>query len=156
MAGARRFEDLIAWQLSERAKELVFRLTSQGPVVHDQEFCGQIHKSARSAPANIAEGFGWYEPRANARHVSIAKASLDETRNHTLDGFKRNYFDRAQRDELLNLVKRARVATTRLLRYLRSCKSAPPGKPYISKSQRPAEPKNPKNPENPRNSEPEP
>lgn len=156
MAGARRFEDLIAWQLSEQAKEMVFRLTSKGPVVRDLEFCEEIRQSARSVPANIAEGFGWYEPRPNARHVSIAKASLDETRNHTLDGFKRNYFDRAERDELLNLLKRARVATTRLLRYLRSCKNAPPGKPYTPKSQGSAEPKHPKHPRNPRNPEPEP
>jgi four helix bundle protein len=86
MATARRFEELIAWQRSEELKEEVFRLTQRRSVARDLGFCDDIHRSARSAPANIAEGFGWYEPKANARHVSIAKASLEETKNHILGG----------------------------------------------------------------------
>ena len=107
MTTARRFEDLVAWQLSEELKEEVFRLTSRPWVARDVDFCDDIQRSARSAPANISEGFGWYEPKPNARHVSIAKASLDETKNHILDGFKRRHFDLAERDNLLNLQERA-------------------------------------------------
>ena len=134
MATARCFEDLIAWQLSEALKEEVFRLTERDPVWHDKKFCEQIQESARSAPANIAEGFGRYDPKPNAYHVSIAKASLEETRNHIYDGFKRNHFDVEERDNLLNLNKRALVATRRFLRYLKSCKKAPEGKPYEPRS----------------------
>ena len=61
MASVKRFEDLICWQLSEELKELVFELTCREPVNRDRRFCEQIRESARSAPANIAEGFGWYE-----------------------------------------------------------------------------------------------
>ena len=55
---ARRFEDLVAWQLANRLKEEVFALTGSGHVTRDVKFCDQIRESARSAPRNIAEGFG--------------------------------------------------------------------------------------------------
>jgi four helix bundle protein len=58
MTTARRFEELVAWQLSEQVKEKVFQLTECERVRRDRNFCEQIHESARSAPANIAEGFG--------------------------------------------------------------------------------------------------
>jgi len=143
MTSARRFEDLIAWQRAEALKDRVLELLERDRVKKDRAFCDDISRSSRSAPANIAEGFGWYEPKPNARHVSIAKASLEETKNHIGEGFKRRHFDASERDELLNLHKRAIVATRRYLLYLKSCKSAPPGK-------------NPRNPRNPEPPEPEP
>jgi four helix bundle protein len=130
MATARRFEDLIAWQLSEQLKEEIVRLIERSRVARDVDFCDDLRRSARSAPANISEGFGCYDPRPNARYVAIAKASLDETRNHILEGFKRSHFDVAERDDLLKLQERAYRATTRYLRYLKSCKRAPDGTPY--------------------------
>ena len=143
MTAAQRFEELIAWQLSERLKEEIFRLTDRKHIQRDNQFCEQIRGSARSAPANIAEGFGWFEPAPNARHVSIAKASLEETRNHLIDGFKRQYFSDAEYRELQMLAKRALIATTRYLRYLRSCKSAPRPdnrRPGTNEPKEPAEP----------------
>jgi four helix bundle protein len=130
MATARRLEDLVSWQLAEALKEDVFRLTQRDRVARDKRFCEQIQESARSAAANIAEGFGRYDPKPNAYHVSIAKGSLEETRNHVYDGFRRNHFDIVERDELLQLTNRALIATTRYLRYLKSCRQAPSGKPY--------------------------
>jgi four helix bundle protein len=130
MATARRFEDLHAWKLAQALRDEIFRLTGRPKVIRDKGFCDDIHRSARSAPANIAEGFGLYDPKPNARHVSIAKGSLEETLNHIDDGFKRNHFDVTERDALVKLARRALIATTRYLRYLRSCKAAPPGKPY--------------------------
>jgi four helix bundle protein len=130
MATARRLEDLVSWQLAEALKEEVFRLTQRDRVARDKRFCEQIQESARSAAANIAEGFGRYDPKPNAYHVSIAKGSLEETRNHVYDGFRRNHFDIVERDELLQLTNRALIATTRYLRYLKSCRQAPSGNPW--------------------------
>jgi four helix bundle protein len=130
MATARRFEDLVAWQLAQEVKEEVFRLTHRDPVNRDRRFCEQIQESARSVPANIAEGFGRDDPKPNAYHVSIAKGSLEETRNHVHDSFNRRHFDIVERDTLFDLTKRALIATTRYLRYLKSCKHPPAGKPF--------------------------
>jgi hypothetical protein len=50
----------------------------------------------------------------------MAKASLDETENHRLDGLDSGVFDRADVDEAMSLVRRITVAMTRLMNYLRS------------------------------------
>jgi len=129
MTAVHRFEDLVCWQLSEELKDRMIALTERERVRRDVRFCEDVRSAARSAPANIAEGFGWYDPKPNKRHVSIAKASLEETRNHILDAFKSKYIDRAERDDLLRLARRAIGATRRYLLYLKSCKSAPEATP---------------------------
>lgn len=92
----------------------------------DRDFCDQIRDSSASAPRNIAEGFGAFMPRENARFVRIARRSLMETMNHLMDGRKQGYFDRARADKLLHLNRRALGATTSLLRYLDGLKGEPP------------------------------
>ena len=58
MSGVRRFEDLVAWQLSEQVEAKVFVLTESARVQRDRPFCVQIRESARSVSTNLAEGFG--------------------------------------------------------------------------------------------------
>jgi four helix bundle protein len=127
MASVDRFEDLVAWQLSEQLKEEVLKVIAREKVKRDLDFCDDIQRSARSAPANISEGFGYYTPKQNARHVTIARASLQETLNHVLEAAKRGYIDEGERKALLSLNRRALGATGNYLRYLKSCKTAPPG-----------------------------
>ncbi|HEX3701681.1 MAG TPA: four helix bundle protein [Vicinamibacterales bacterium] len=70
--GVRRFEDLIAWQLAYELQQQVFAFTASLPAVRDFKFCDQIRDSSRSAPRNIAEGFGRYYPKAFIRFLRIA------------------------------------------------------------------------------------
>jgi four helix bundle protein len=149
MPGVKRFEDLIAWQLAERAKEEVFRLTTRARVARDRKFCEQIQDSARSAPANLSEGFALYHPKLFKHRATIARGSLEETKNHTYDGFKRGYFTTKERNDLISLTRRALGATTRLIKYLATCKAAPfPVAPQEPRTQN-GEPENPRT-ENPR------
>ena len=120
----------MAWQLSEQLKERIVPCTERERVRRDAKYCDDIRRSCRSAPANIAEGFGYYGPRQNARYVTIARGSLTETINHLLDGYKRGHLSAEEKDDLLRLARRALGATSRYLRYLQSCKEPPPGKPY--------------------------
>ncbi|HEX5474778.1 MAG TPA: four helix bundle protein [Vicinamibacterales bacterium] len=121
MASVDRFEDLIAWQLSEELKQHVLKFTDRQAVRRDSRFRDDIRASARSAPANIAEGFGYYTPKQNARHVAIARASLEETLNHLLDASKQGYINQAEYAALVSLNRRALGATGKYLRYLQSC-----------------------------------
>ena len=82
MATAKHHEDLVAWQLSEKLRQLVVALTARSEVRRHVRFCDQILRSTESAPSNIAEGFGRFKPREFARFVRIALGSLSETQNH--------------------------------------------------------------------------
>ena len=149
MASVDKFEDLFAWQLSEQLKEAVLEFTARDVAKRDFSFCDDIRRSARSAPANIAEGFGYYTPAQNARCVTIARASLQETLNHLLDAVKRGYIKGEERIAILRLNKRALGATSKYLRYLKSCKQAPTG--WSKARKQPIEPEN----QEPENREPE-
>ena len=81
MARARRFEDLIVWQLSVRIRDRVDVLVDSGPASRDFKFRDQIRDSAASAPRNISEGFLRFNPPEFAYFMSVAKSSLGETQN---------------------------------------------------------------------------
>ena len=123
MAGVKRYEDLVCWQLSYELQQGVFAITETGLVTRDFKFCDQIRESARSATRNIAEGFGRFEPTEFRRFLRIARGSLVETHNHLRDGRDRGYFSNGQHEELVLLANRAAAATTKLMNYLHRCDS---------------------------------
>jgi four helix bundle protein len=92
----------------------------------DRKLCDQIRESARSAPCNLAEGFGRFKPREFAHFARIARASLVETLNHLEEALEHGYVKPEEAESLSRLTKRALKATTRLLRYLDSCKGKAP------------------------------
>ncbi|HZR25484.1 MAG TPA: four helix bundle protein [Vicinamibacterales bacterium] len=124
----RTFEDLDAWRLSDDLKNGVYAILATTPAKRDGKFCDQIKASASSAPANIAEGFGYYDHPQFAKHVRIAIGSLDETKNHLGDGIDRQFWTLAQIEPLLTLHRRARGACTGLLRHLTSSRAPKPWK----------------------------
>jgi four helix bundle protein len=126
VAGVRRFEDLVVWQLSVELRDGVLAAVSNGRARHDRKFCEQIQDSARSAPRNIAEGFDRFRPRQFIQLLLVAKASLAETRNHLYDGQTSGYFTPEEATRLRRLSIRASIATTRLINYLESCDGRPP------------------------------
>jgi four helix bundle protein len=136
----------------------VYKLIRKPAVQRDLDFRDQVQDSARSAPRNIAEGFGRYLPREFSQYLRVANGSLMETSNHLRDGYDRGYFTNAEIEPLLILARRASAAVTRLLRYLGTVPPSGPG-PWTHtathKKRRTKEPKNlePKNPE-PENLEP--
>jgi four helix bundle protein len=126
VATAKTFEELDAWKLSADLRDRIVEATNRGPASRDLEFRRQIRDASRSAPRNLAEGFGAFHPREFARFTRIARRSLTETRNHLLDAQKQRYFDAEATATLLSLCNRALGATTGLLRYLDSCHGAAP------------------------------
>src|SRR5712692_9193769 len=119
---ARRYQDLICWQLSNELKKRVYAFTAKTPAKNDFKFCGQSRDSARGAPRTIAEGFGRFRPPEFARYLEFARASLMETHNHLQDGRDLNYLTDDECSELCSLANRAIGATTKLHAYLQNCK----------------------------------
>ena len=85
----------------------------------DFKFCQQIRESARSAPSNMAEGFGRYRPTDFARFLEFARGSLEETHNHTNDGLDLGHINNTEASELCYLIYRAGKATVKLILYLK-------------------------------------
>ena len=105
--GAKKFDDLIAWQLAYKLQQEVFEFTAEPRVARDVKYCGQIRESTRSGSRNTAEGFGRFCPKEFSRFLRIAATSLHETKNHLLDGKDRGYLTEEKWDRLRRLTLRA-------------------------------------------------
>ena len=166
MATIHRFEELFAWQFSTELKERVLEFTAKPAVARHRNFCDDIRRSARSAPANLAEGFGRFWPHDNAKFVRTALGSLAESQNHLKDALKEGYVTQEEFSVMWRLARRAFGAATGWHQYLKSCPPGDPSKwlhtPGTIKDDAPAaqnpEPKTPepfeRRPPNPLNPEP--
>jgi four helix bundle protein len=121
MAGIKTHEDLMAWQLSEELKDRVFEFTARPWVARHRDFCDDIRRSARSAPANLSEGFYRFRPRDNAKFVRYALGSLGESKNHLRHARKENDITEDEFQEMWRFATRAIGAATKWHQYLRSC-----------------------------------
>jgi four helix bundle protein len=122
MPAFKSHEDTDAWRLATELKEWVFRIIKRPSVAKHFRFCDDIGRSARSAPANIAEGFwrGRERPRENAKFVSYALGSLGETKNHLRDAVVEKYIEENEYNAIIALNVRALQVTEGWLTYLRS------------------------------------
>ena len=120
MPGVSRFEDLDAYKLAVEIRREVLRLSSGKAVAHDFKFVSQIRDAARGGLRNIAEGFSRTAPAEFSRFLGYARATLDETKSHVIDGYECGYFTDTDRDGLLTLIRRTIGAINRLKAYLES------------------------------------
>ncbi len=128
MAGWKDFREIAAWQRSHDVKCRVDMFLERPEVRRKYRFCDQLADSARSAPGNIAEGFGRFGNKEFARFSRIAKGSLIEVLNHMIDARDQRLISG---DELLifeHHVRKALKATVGLIRHLESSPD-PPRKP---------------------------
>jgi four helix bundle protein len=121
MVPARKFEDLIVWQLAVKLRGLVYQLTKTGPASRDFPFRNQIRDAAASAPRNISEGFRRFNPPEFAHFMNIACSSLAETQNHLQHGRDEKYFSDEGFTTAWRVNCRALRAGNRLHAYLRRC-----------------------------------
>lgn len=113
--GARRIEELVAWQLADAFKSEVYRLIRESADARgDFRFRDQLRAAAASAAMNIAEGFYRFRPREFGHFLSIALASLGEATLWLQDGIERGHFDLHDCESAFMLAKRCRIATLRL------------------------------------------
>ena len=119
MAGVRRFEELDCWKLATELKVAIYDLLERPHIRVDREFCDDVRDADKSAPANIAEGFGRRTDPDFARFLDIDRGSLNECRNHIGDARDRKYINEDERSALDSLASRAVGAVAGLQRYLR-------------------------------------
>jgi four helix bundle protein len=121
MPTAKHHEELDIWKLATELSEGISKLVERENVKRDRSFCDQVLRSARSAPANIAEGFARYRPREFASFVRIALGSLGETQNHLQEALRKKYLDKEDFEKLWRLSRRAVAGSVKLHNYLKRC-----------------------------------
>src|SRR5262245_44287376 len=99
MAGWKHFRDIAAWQYARDLKLRVDEFLERPNVKRRYRLHDQLSDAVRSAPANIAEGFGKYGNKEFARFARIAKGSEVEVINHLIDLRDQRLISQ---DELLN------------------------------------------------------
>lgn len=110
--GVHRFEDLDAYKLSRELRDIVIPLTYTQPLVRYGDLCDDLRRATRSAPSNIAEGFGRWHRRDFIRFLRIACSSLNETKSHLGEVKVLNAMANDIRERCEELASRAAAATT--------------------------------------------
>jgi four helix bundle protein len=132
MAGFKKFEDIIAWQLAYKLKVDVDVFLNRPDFRRRFKFHDQLHDAVRSGPRNIAEGhMRGFKHREFARFVRIARGSEGEVLNHLLDAHDQRLISATELEAASRLAKRAIKAASNLIRYLESTPdpAPPPYKP---------------------------
>jgi four helix bundle protein len=125
MAGWKDFREIAAWQLSNQVKLRVYALLDQPKAKRGFAFRDQLADAARSAPSNIAEGFGRFGNKEFARFARIAKASEVEVLNHLIDARDQRLLSDDQLAIEEHHVRRALNAIVGLIRHLESTPDPP-------------------------------
>jgi four helix bundle protein len=121
MAGFKKFEEIIAWQLAHQLKLHVDELLSRPAFKGKFKFADQLSDAVRSAPRNIAEGhMRGFRHKEFAQFLRIARGSLGEVLNHLLDAREQRLISDEDLLTTERLAKRAIKASTALIKYLES------------------------------------
>jgi len=125
MAGWKDFKEIAAWQHARELKLQIDEFLARPEVKRKFSLADQLYNSARSAPANIAEGFGKFGNKEFARYARIAKASEVEVLNHLIDLHDQRLITE---DELMiaeHKTRRALKAVVGLIRHLETTPDPP-------------------------------
>lgn len=88
------FEDLNCWKACyELKKYLRKKVISKLPKEEKYDLCSQISRASRSTTANIAEGYGRYHYKDNARILLNARGSCFELIDHLIEAVDNKYID---------------------------------------------------------------
>lgn len=132
----RTFENLGCWQACREVRRFVVaRVVSKLPGSELHRLGDQLLWAARSATANIAEGYGRYHYTDMAKFRRQARGSLYEVLDHLITGQDGDLFDGQLLAEGRQLVEKAVKLTNGYIRYLSRRKTvmkelfAPPSAP---------------------------
>ena len=126
MAGWTCVEEIIAYQLAVKLRDKVLALLDAGTIPFNFDLRDQIASSARSAPANISEGFDRYAHGQFGYHTGVAKGSLAELKTHLREAHERGFLDNETFADLLKLLVETKKTTSGLLKHLKRTEAPKP------------------------------
>lgn len=87
----RAFTELKAWQKARVLRKAISALTEVFPAEEKFRLTDQIIRSSRAPTANVAEGYGRFHEKDNARFCRMASGSLNETMDHLTVAYDEGY-----------------------------------------------------------------
>jgi four helix bundle protein len=127
VSGARHFEELVVWQLSDQLRVEIFKLTGRSAFARDYKLHSQTEDAINSVCRNISEGFGGSHAEF-ARYVRISRRSLNEVQDAFRAARLKEYVTDADLVGPYRLMRRIYPAMGRLIDYLDRTPD-PPKKP---------------------------
>jgi four helix bundle protein len=119
MRGARRYQDLIVWQLADQIRVQVFKLTARECFARDLKLHSQTEDAVNSVCRNIAEGFAC-KHKEFARFLEISRRSLNELGDSFRAAQLKRYVTAHDYEPIWQLTHRLYPAFARLIRYLQT------------------------------------
>ena len=119
MAGAKHYEELIAWQLADQVSVHVLTLTARDRFSRDLKLHSQTEDAVNSVCRNIAEGFGCKHVEF-ARFLKVSRRSLNELRDAFRAAQLKRYVTPDDYAPIAQLSRRLYPALSRLIAYLES------------------------------------
>lgn len=116
--GLSSFEELKCWQACHDLRGWVKEVVRTWPRDEKYDLVDQIRRSSRSSCRNIAEGFGRYNSKDNARFCKNSIGSLNETLDILIDAHQSGYITDEQLDIGRTKVLGALKITWGYIRYL--------------------------------------
>jgi four helix bundle protein len=116
--GAKNYQELIFWQLSNELRQKIIAFTSREPAKSHRRFSDHIREAVSAACSNAAEGFGRRSHAEFAQYVAIARSSVMETQDKLLEALQSRFISQAEFDDMFRLADRAIGAGTKFLAYL--------------------------------------
>ena len=114
----RSFTELKAWQKSREVRKAISKLVKYFPAEEKFRLTDQIVRSSRGPCANIAEGYGRFHEKDNARFCRMARSSLYETMDHLSLAFDEEFISKEELKLHWALVDEAIRIVNGYLRYL--------------------------------------
>ena len=123
MGKIERFEDIEAWKKARELVNKVYKVSSSGRFGKDFDLQHQVRRSAISAMANIAEGFGRRSNQEFANFLNYSHGSTAETQSHLFLAVDQSYISQETFNELYNQCDEISRMTLSLANYLRKNKT---------------------------------
>ncbi len=101
--------DLVVYQKAVELRRNIQKIATDFPKQEEYSLKAQIKRSARSVPANIAEGYGRFHYQENIQFLRMARGSIFETVDHlgtaSEEGYISNETKQTLTEDCLQLVK---------------------------------------------------
>lgn len=114
------WRELEVWKLSHEMVLDVYRLTSSFPDQEKFRLTGQLCRAASSVPANIVEGNARHSRKEYIQFLVTARASLEETRYHSLLARDLHYLGTVDYDQFETKAERVSRMLNSFIRSLRA------------------------------------